>query len=143
MNFNFKYKFKPRFTDIDSYGIAHHSKYLCWFEEARFFFLESIMGLTSDNVIGYRFPVVRLEVNYKKPIKFGEYYIILSTLKCNYDKAKIKFEYKILDLLEKELLSDGYTEHVFLSEKGELLLNIPDIITEKLKLVEKRMVSNL
>jgi acyl-CoA thioesterase FadM len=50
MEISFDYSIEPRFSDFDLYGIAHHSRYFYWFEEARFYFMKEIMDMTSDEV---------------------------------------------------------------------------------------------
>lgn len=133
--YDFKYQIKPRFSDIDGYGIAHHSKFFCWFEESRFYFLESILKISKDNIMDIRALIINLKAEFKKPIVFEEKYIILVTVLCDDFKPYFKFQYKVMDLEEEILYAKAETENVFVNKNGKLLLDIPEYIYEKLKLL--------
>lgn len=135
LHFSFKYSFKPRFSDIDKYGIAHHSKYFCWFEEARYYLLESILQISKENLLQLYAPIISLKAEYKKSIVFENTYVILVKVIINNFKAAAKFEYKIMDSNEEILFATGYTEHVFTKSTGELLLETPDFLYDKIKLI--------
>lgn len=133
----FKYQFKPRFSDIDRYGIGHHARYFYWFEEARFFWSDKILKISKENQLKLYAPIINLSAEYKKSIVFEQDYVILCKATISDFKAIVKFEYQIMDFLENILFSTGYTEHVFTTSKGELLLEIPEYFMEHIKLYGK------
>jgi len=133
LNTTFKYKFRPRFSDIDRYGIAHHSRYFYWFEEARFYWLNKALKLSIEEQLELYAPISNLSAEYKKPIVFEQDYIILCHVTVGDFKPTIKFDYKIMDISEDTLFSLGYTEHVFTNSKGELLFEIPEYLIEYFK----------
>jgi len=133
LNATFKYSFKPRFSDIDRYGIAHHSRYFYWFEEGRFYWLEKILKVSKENQVKLYAPIINLSAEYKKPIVFEQDYIILCNVIMDDFKPMVKFEYKIMDASENSLFSIGHTEHVFTNSEGELLLEIPEYLVEHTK----------
>ena len=130
MNVTYKYKFKPRFSDIDRYGIAHHSRYFYWFEEARFFWLTEILKTSVEDQLKLYAPISNLSAEYKKPIIFEQDYIIICDVTIDDFKPIALFKYKIMDVSENILYSIGHTEHVFTNSKGELLLEIPEFISK-------------
>jgi len=134
LNVTFKYRFRPRFSDIDRYGIAHHSRYFYWFEDARFYWLDKILKVSTKEQLELYAPISNLSAEYKKPIIFEQDYVVLCHVEANDYKPVVKFEYKIMDISEDILFSVGYTEHVFTNSKGELLLEIPEYLIEHLKL---------
>ncbi|WP_192930254.1 acyl-CoA thioesterase [Alkaliphilus pronyensis] len=137
MTLSFKYKFKPRFSDIDRYGIAHHSKYFCWFEEARYYFLESILKIPQEELVQLYAPITSLKADYKKSIIFENSYVIVVSLSIDEFKSFVQFQYEIMDCNEETIYAKGLTEHVFTKSNGELLFEIPDFLYEKIKLIRK------
>lgn len=137
MELLYKYKFTPRFADIDSYKIAHHSKYFCWFEEARFYLLGEILDFTKSDTVTIRSPITKLGAEYKRPVLFAEEYVIQTKFVYEYHKPYVKFEYTVMDLSEKNIFCEAYTEHVFINEQDQLYLNLPKYILEKLKSFEE------
>lgn len=137
MELQYEYRFTPRFADIDSYQIAHHSKYFCWFEDARFYLLDEIIHLSKTDALTLRSPITRLGAEYKRPVLFAQEYIIHTKFIYDYHKPYIKFEYSILDLLETMVFCEAFTEHVFINEQGQLYLNLPDFVLDKLETFQK------
>jgi len=131
----FKYQFKPRFSDIDRYGIAHHSRYFDWFEEARFYWLDKVLKVSKEDQFELYTPLINLSAEYKKSIIFEQDYVVLCKVIMNDFKAMVRFEYKIMDVSEDILFSTGHTEHVFTTSNGELLLEIPEYLVEQSKLL--------
>ncbi|MHB1391649.1 MAG: acyl-CoA thioesterase [Clostridia bacterium] len=136
MEISFKYNFTPRFSDIDSYSIAHHSGFFYWFEEARYYFLQAILKVGIEDINKLRVPVTRLGCDYKKPVYFGEVYVIITKLIIPEDKPLLRFEYNIMNSTETIGFAQGFTEHVFVNNYGGLLFKIPDFILEKLEQLE-------
>lgn len=112
-----------RFTDFDSYGIAHHSKYLVWFEECRIRFIDKVdkEGIWKN----YRFLLTHAEVNYKKAVLFDENYDVHMMLKIDEDIAKIHFSYKIINQENGRVCATGSTSHIITDDKNRILIKVP------------------
>jgi acyl-CoA thioester hydrolase len=128
----FEYKFKPRFSDMDSYGIAHHSSFLLWFEESRYHFLEQELDLTRVAVNELRVPVNNLAIDYKRPVYFSGDYLIKGKLCFKQSVARLDFEYRVIDCKNSKLCAKGSTSHVFVNDEGILQLVLPDLIQNPL-----------
>lgn len=135
MEKSFRYYFTPRFSDIDSYSIAHHSKYFCWFEDGRFFLLNQILNVGKGNIEEIKAPIIKLGCNYKKAIKFLDDYVIIITINLNEMKPCLNFKYKIMNMEETIIYAEAFTDHVFIDDKGNLKLTYPQAIVEKLHLL--------
>ena len=117
-----------RFSEVDSLRVVWHGNYIKYFEDGR----ESF-GLTHglsylnfrDN--GYVTPIVKLSIDYKRSIKYGESAIIETTF-VNTPAAKLIFSYKIFRSSDQALAATGETTQVFLNTDGELSLVVPDFI---------------
>lgn len=133
MSFNLstKIKFRVRFNEADPLGIVWHGNYLKYFEDGRESFGEQYnLGYLDIHGKGYVVPIVNINCNFKKSLKFGESGIIETTF-INSAAAKIIFEYKIYKHDSLELIAEGTTTQVFLDSKtNELQLCVPDFFEE-------------
>lgn len=82
--------------DTDSTDIVYYSKYLEWFEEARVDYIAKVYKpltqLIEEDKIS--FLPVRVEVDYKKPLKFEDECYITVKIK-ELTKIKIVLEYSV------------------------------------------------
>ena len=125
----FIYVFRPRFSDTDAYGIVHHSKYYCYFEEARLALekhLDLKRRLPPDTDV--RFPVIASSCEYRHPLVYdGTEYTV--SLKCRVlGDCKIEFDYF---LTKGDLIyAKGRTSHA-VTANGELCIGEPWFIALK------------
>jgi len=67
-------------SDTDAMGIAHHSRYLIWFENARTVYLTnyglSIAALQARNL---SFPVAKVSVSHYAPLELGNQFSVSIT----------------------------------------------------------------
>lgn len=118
---------RVRFNEVDSLGIAWHGHYVSYFEEGREAF-GAQHGLHYLEIFnnGYIAPIVNLNCDYKRMLKYGDSIIIETTFE-NCSAAKIVFKYKIFNSITKELVVTGTTTQVFLDVKlQQLQLQSPD-----------------
>lgn len=139
----YEYKMKVRFSDTDLYGVAHHSNYYKWLEEARIELLEEIVELS----LGWfeqrkiRFPVISVEGKYKRSIMAREEITILVLLYYN-NTSKLRFTYTIYND-KNQVAYTGVTEHVVVIENS-MRLKMPKefetMIFEKVKKYKERFI---
>lgn len=66
-------KIEVRYAETDQMGVVYHANYLVWMEIGRTAFIESL-GFTYKEMedSGIVSPVSQVELNYKKPTKYGD-----------------------------------------------------------------------
>ena len=114
-----------RFSEIDPLGIVWHGNYVRYFEDGRESFgKEFSLNYLDFFEAGLLVPIVKLEINYKKDLKYEED-ITIETRYVDSPAAKIQFEYKIFKTADHDLVTTGATTQVFLNKNRQLLLAIP------------------
>lgn len=118
----FEYSRKVFYYETDKMGIAHHSNYIRWFEEARLQFLQEI-GLSFEKLeeLGIASPVLKIECEYKSMIRFGDTFLITLRI-ASYDGLKLAVEYSVLDRQTRCLRAKGKSLHCFLFENKVISL---------------------
>lgn len=113
------YTHKVQYYETDQMGIAHHSNYIRWMEEARIDFLNRIgwdyKTLEENGVIS---PVTAVDCKYRMTTKFYDVIAIhVSVTEFKGVKLKLKYEMRRGD----DLVSEGTSEHCFLDKDGHIL----------------------
>ncbi len=122
---------KVRFNEIDPLGITWHGHYVTYFEDGREAFGIQF-GLHYLDIFnnGFIAPIVNLNCDYKKMLKYGDS-VLIETSYENNQAAKIIFRYKLYNATTKELVATGSTTQVFLdTTKQKLQLVIPDFFKD-------------
>lgn len=116
---------KVRFSETDALGIVWHGNYITYFEDGREDFgLKKGISYLDIKEKGYATPIVESSCQHKLPLKYGD----IATIETTFEDtlaAKMVFTYKILNK-EKKVVCTGKTIQVFVNDKGELTLNLPD-----------------
>ncbi len=105
-----------KFNEADPLGIVWHGHYIRYFEDGRedFGIKHGLSYLEVFNQ-GFVTPIVSIQCDYKRPLKYGDRLIIKSTfIQC--DAAKIKFNYNILNAQTLEQVAIGSSIQVFLNK---------------------------
>jgi len=93
----FKTKLKVRFGDVDKAGIAYFPRIVGYFHFAFEDFWESYMKQPYDVVINKEhlgFPSVHLEVDFQKPLSFGDTLVAeVTTVKLG--RSSVVLQYKL------------------------------------------------
>lgn len=112
------YRHKVQYYETDQMGIVHHSNYIRWFEEARTYLMEEL-GLSYGQMEqeGIICPVLSAQAKYLKMVHFGETVKIAAIVK-EYNGIKMTLEYKVMDLEEKIMYTEGETQHCFLEQES-------------------------
>ena len=126
-----KYITKPiliRYYETDQMGFVHHSNYLRYFELARIEWLSS-MGFSYQEMekIGILMPVIKANVNFKKPLIFGKSFKVkIEALKI--PKVKFELNYEVIGT-ENEIIATGSTILVFLSANNLKPIRCPEFFS--------------
>lgn len=115
-----------KFNEADPLGIVWHGHYIRYFEDGREAFGEKY-GIRYLDIYnhGYSVPVVKVDCNYKRSLRYGDR-VIVETTYVNTRAAKLKFEYKLYNAATGELVADGSSMQVFLDiETNSLQLTLP------------------
>ena len=73
---------KPRFCEIDSLLIVHHSRFIPWMEESNFSFVERVLNIPRKHLFEMEIynPVQSLECTYKNHITWDDEVLIKTTM---------------------------------------------------------------
>lgn len=119
---------RVRFNEVDSLRYVWHGHYVKYFEDGREAFgREFGLGYMMVYDQGFATPLIRVELDYKKPLFYGDEAII-ETQYVDSAAAKIIFHFKVFRKSTMELVATGKTVQVFTDLNGELVLTIPDFM---------------
>ena len=115
-----------RFNEADPLGIVWHGHYIRYFEDGREAFgKEYGCGYLDFYKNGYVVPIVKIDCDYKKSLRYGDSVIIEATYIPSV-AAKIIFHYQLFNESTGELVAKGSTMQVFLdTETNTLQLATP------------------
>ena len=116
-----KIEINVRFNEADPLGIVWHGHYIRYFEDGREAFGKKYgLGYLDLYKNGLIVPIVSVNCNYKRSLKYGERVIVEAKyIPC--EAAKMKFEYELYNPDSGELVATGNTIQVFLSRDSSLL----------------------
>ena len=121
---------KIRFCEVDPLGIVWHGHYVKYMEDGREAFgKEFNLNYVDFFDAGFIVPIVKMDLNYKRDIKYGESIKII-TRYVDSPAAKILFDYEIYNAASEELVTTGSTTQVFLNKKRQLQLAIPPMFEQ-------------
>ena len=110
----FKFERRVSYYDTDAMGIVHHSNYVRYFEDARVAWMRE-SGLSDFHAPKgpFTFAVHELGLNYKKPLRFDDLFIV--SLSVVLDGLRLRFNYEIT--LGADSIADGHTVIIPLDAK--------------------------
>jgi acyl-CoA thioester hydrolase len=120
-----------KFSEADPLGIVWHGHYIRYFEDGREAFGKKYgLGYLEVHKQGYVIPVVNVQCDYKRSLRYGDT-VIIETEFVACEAAKMKFNYRLLNAATKEVVATGSSTQVFLDLAGSVLqLTNPDFFTE-------------
>ncbi len=119
-----------RFSEVDAMGIVWHGNFVKYMEDGRESFGRRYrFGYYDLYEQGLQVPLVKLDIDYKQQLKYGEH-IVIETTWMHCDAAKILFKYRILRKEDSAVLMKAQTTQVFLNMQGELELTNPEYYME-------------
>ncbi len=113
-----KYFHTVQYYEKDAMGIAHHSNYIRWAEEARNHFLYAIGYNWSkiEQESGIMIPVLSQSVEHKKAFCFGDV-VKIYTRSLYFNGVKIHFEYKFYSDSRDGIYALAETRHGFVDKE--------------------------
>ncbi len=120
----FFYKHRVRYYETDKMGVAHHSSFVLWFENARVEFLRHFgIDYKSIEEKGYNLAVVEVNGRFLKPVFFDELISVQVSL-SRFDGVYAKFEYRVFNE-RGNLVVKGYTKHLVV-DRGLKKARLPE-----------------
>lgn len=88
----FRFERRVAYYETDAMAVVHHSNYVRYFEDARVAWMRH-SGLIKHHAPegAFVFAVVDLKVNFKKPLRFDELFVVSVTVRL--DGARLRLEY--------------------------------------------------
>ena len=126
-------KIKVRYAETDQMAVVYHGNYAQYLEIGRLEWL-SALGISYKDMEanGVMLPVVSLNVNFKKPARYGDFLTISTTL-AKPPTAAIEFNYEIHNS-SGQLLTTAHTKLVFVNMKSNFPMRCPQYILDKLQI---------
>lgn len=115
-----------RFSEVDALGIVWHGHYLKFFEDGRESFGRQFeLGYMDVYKHQFATPLVKINVDFKKIVKYGDHVKIITTY-IHSPAAKIIFKYEIFRESDGELVATGESTQVFMNLSHELHIVVPE-----------------
>ena len=100
-----------RYAETDQMGIAHHSNYAIWYEQARTEFIRALGSSYSQiEKDGVWLPLLSLHCEFKSPALYEDQLTIKTAIGL-LTPSRIQFDYEVKR--EGVLLGKGFTAHAF------------------------------
>lgn len=117
--------FRVRYAECDPGGVAHHASYPAWLEMGRTELLRTRGVRYRDlEAQGIYIVVVKLEINYRKPVRYDDELALCTTL-TRRSRVKIEHEYELRR--DDEVLATARTVLACVNSDGTVL-PVPDSI---------------
>jgi acyl-CoA thioester hydrolase len=124
---------RVRFNEVDTLRIVWHGHYVNYLEEARRA-LGRRLGIDYPVFLEQHVavPVIHLELDFLAPANMTDTLAVTARL-FKSDSARLDYTYEIRREGETALLAAGRTSQVFTTPAGELILNWPPFMLERLR----------
>jgi acyl-CoA thioester hydrolase len=129
----YRTEIRVRYADTDQMQFAYNGKYLEYFEVGRTELLRST-GLSYKVVEreGYQLPLVEAHLKYVSAAYYDDLLVIESSLN-EIPKFKMKINYRIFRKENNALVTEGYTEHVFIKKESKKPVRPPQFYLDAIK----------
>jgi acyl-CoA thioester hydrolase len=128
-----KTEIRVRYADTDKMQFVYNGKYLEYFEVGRTELLRNC-GLAYSQVEkeGYQLPLIEAGVKYFKPAVYDDLLEIEAVVKDIFS-AKLHIEYTIRKSGTEDIITQGFTTHMFIKVDTKKAVRPPQFYLEKLK----------
>ena len=122
-------KVRTRYSEVDRMGYVYYGNYATYFEVGRVEAMR-VLGISYAELeeAGIMMPVIRMEIEYKKPAFYDEELTIITRVK-EMPRSRITFEYETWNA-KGELLNTALTELVFVDSKTMKPQRAPQVIID-------------
>jgi acyl-CoA thioester hydrolase len=121
-----------QFYDLDPMQVVWHGNYPRFLEQARCALLDRIgYNYPQMQASGFVWPIVDMRIKYVRPIRFGDAVTVTATLSEYANRLKI--DYRICDGAGQVLTKAHTIQVAVLADSGEMLLESPGVLTDKIK----------
>ncbi len=111
-------RLRVRYSDSDAQGIAHHSSFFRWLEEARISWLRELgQPYESLNARDVFIPVVDAACSFVAPARPGDL-VEIRLWPTHASRARLQFQYEVVR--SDELLATAATTHAFVGADGRV-----------------------
>ena len=121
---------RVRYADTDQMKMAYYAKFFEYFEQGRSDLLRQI-GLPYGELeqMGYFLPVIEAHAKYLKSARYDDE-LVVKTMLQDMPQVRVRIEYELINNETKELLTEGYTVHSFISAATGKPARAPERFTE-------------
>lgn len=111
---------RPRFCEVDSLSIVHHSRFIAWLEEANFAFVEKVLGLSRKELMemGMHNPIQHLEIRYRNFVAWEDDVLI---------KTRMEYSQVATFTMHNTVCCRQRPEKIFAEAKVKLLITDKDL----------------
>ena len=127
--FEHKTKVRTRYSEVDRMGYVYYGNYATYFEVGRVEAMR-VLGISYAELEeeGIMMPVIRYEIDYKKPAFYDEELTIVTRVR-EVPSSRINFEYETWNA-KGEMLNSAMTQLVFVDSKTMRPLRAPQVIVD-------------
>ncbi len=112
---------RVRFEETDLMAVVYHANYLPWLEMGRVAWLRACgVDLNMMMDAGILFPIREVDVKYKNSARFDDEYEV-QTIMRNFNRAKMVFTYKVINVKDGTVFAEGVTTNVFTDKNGKII----------------------
>lgn len=117
---------RVRFEETDLMAVVYHGRYLPWLEMGRVAYLRAC-GVDLNELMsrGVLFPVREINIKYKRSAHFDDEYEVQTTM-AEFNRAKMVFSYKVINVQDGKVLVEGTTTNVFADKDGKIIRLAPE-----------------
>ena len=106
-----------RYAETDMMGIVYHGSYLPWLEIGRTQLLREVgMPYAELERLGYRLPVLEVQMNYRRPALYDQRIGIVTTMRER-PRIRMRLDYELFH--DDALIATGHTVHAFLDHSNQ------------------------
>lgn len=127
--FEHQTKIRTRYSEVDRMGYVYYGNYATYFEVGRVEAMR-VLGISYAELEdqGIMMPVIRYEIDYKKPAFYDEELTITTRVR-KVPRSRIQFEYETHNS-KGELLNSAMTELVFVDSDTMKPQRAPQVIVD-------------
>lgn len=127
--FEHQTKIRTRYSEVDRMGYVYYGNYATYFEVGRVEAMRALgISYAELEAQGIMMPVIRYEIDYKKPAFYDEELTITTRIR-KAPRSRIQFEYETHNA-KGELLNSAMTELVFVDNQTMKPQRAPQIIVD-------------